>query len=76
MKTPWGEIAVSDAHVHFFSRGFFEILADRKALRSTMSWPASGWMHQTPTAMLARRWVQELDQHGVQSTRPDRQRSR
>ena len=23
MQTPWGEIAVADAHVHFFSRRFF-----------------------------------------------------
>ena len=23
MQTPWGEFAVADAHVHFFSRRFF-----------------------------------------------------
>jgi len=31
MQTPWGEIEVSDAHIHFFSRSFFTSLATQKA---------------------------------------------
>ena len=27
MQTPWGDCAVADAHIHFFSRPFFEALA-------------------------------------------------
>lgn len=65
--TPWGELRISDAHVHFFSYGFYSGLARQKqlpgaeALGSMLAWeipPAD------PSA-LAARWVRELDAHGV-----------
>ena len=32
MQTPWGDVSVSDAHAHFFSRRFFEGLAVPKSV--------------------------------------------
>ena len=65
MKTPWGEIEVSDAHVHFFSRPFFRSLAagaDPEGLGTKLGWdiPAS-----EDATELAGRWVAELDRHGL-----------
>ncbi len=49
-----------DAHVHFFSPGFFASLgADRNAVA------ALGWDHPPSVEELAARWVAELDTHGV-----------
>jgi predicted TIM-barrel fold metal-dependent hydrolase len=49
-----------DAHVHFFSPGFFAALgADREALTRI------GWDDPESTEALAERWVAELDRHGV-----------
>jgi predicted TIM-barrel fold metal-dependent hydrolase len=66
METPWGALAVSDAHVHFFSHRFFAALAEqKKAPVETLS-PLLGW--QLPSESpenLAAVWVQELDRHGV-----------
>jgi predicted TIM-barrel fold metal-dependent hydrolase len=67
MKTPWGDVAVADAHVHFLSHGFFETLAAQKGA------PVRDDLHRLgmespdvdPTA-LARRWSVELDRHGVE----------
>jgi uncharacterized protein len=75
MQTPWGEIEVSDAHIHFFSRAFFASLATQKTAQGIDA-PAEtaesiaaavGW--QAPPAdpqVLAAIWVKELDRHGVQ----------
>ena len=73
MQTSWGDIEVSDAHVHFFSHGFFSALAkQRSALRGAAAESAEsiagilGWM--PPPAEpeeLAGRWVRELDRQGV-----------
>jgi hypothetical protein len=70
MKTPWGDLEVSDAHIHFFSPPFFNSLAEQKgageagaiAVRSMLPWdvPAS-------SEDLAHRWVDELDQNDVKS---------
>ena len=68
MKTPWGEIAVTDAHVHFFSRGFFEILARQKGSPVEAELTSLGFDAPDTDATLAGRWVQELNQNGVQST--------
>lgn len=67
MQTHWGEIAVSDAHVHFFSQGFFELLARQKPGLSVETMGAAlGWeMPPADPAALAARWVAELDRHGV-----------
>ena len=68
MKTPWRDIAVSDAHVHFLSHAFFEALSRQKGASIDAQSPALGF--EIPTedpADLAARWVQELDKHGIQS---------
>jgi len=66
METPWGDLAVADAHVHFFSHRFFTILADQKKEPVSSLGPLLGW--QIPPedpAELAADWVRELDRHGV-----------
>jgi hypothetical protein len=74
MQSPWGDLDVSDAHVHFFSRAFFSSLAAQKAAEATGA-PAEtaesiaaavGW--QAPPVDpqgLAACWVKELDRHGL-----------
>jgi uncharacterized protein len=57
MHTPWGELPVSDAHVHFFSRRFIESLT-----RTSVP----GWtMPPADPSALAHIWAGELDRHGV-----------
>lgn len=67
MQTPWGDLAVRDAHVHFFSHGFFSGLARQKeGLRLEEMGGLLGWeMPPAEPELLARRWVEELDRHGV-----------
>ena len=51
---------INDAHIHFFSPGFFAGLgADKKAIT------ALGWEYPESVEALAARWVGELDNHGV-----------
>jgi predicted TIM-barrel fold metal-dependent hydrolase len=66
MQTPWGECAVWDAHVHFFSRRFFDSLA-AQADRTTVQVASTlGWELPPAEAVeLAGRWASELDQRGV-----------
>jgi predicted TIM-barrel fold metal-dependent hydrolase len=67
MTTPWGEIAVCDAHVHFFSRTFFQALAGSApldAVEAKLGWEIPGPDH----AQLASRWVEELDRYGLKRT--------
>ena len=80
MKTPWGEIAIADAHAHLFSRNFFRILASQKKdLHARQPGKAAheapdeaivkqlGWeLPPDDNAELAKRWVAELDRHGVE----------
>lgn len=67
MQTPWGDIAVLDAHVHFFSHGFFSLLARQKpgltieSMKATLEWE----MPEAAPELLAERWAKELDRHGV-----------
>jgi predicted TIM-barrel fold metal-dependent hydrolase len=65
-------MAVSDAHVHFFSRRFFEALAKQCAALEPRKGAAEGvaqaleW--ELPAAdprKLAKQWAEELDDHGV-----------
>jgi len=66
METPWGALAVSDAHIHFFSHRFFATLAEQKKAPVDSLAPLLGW--QLPAEdpkTLADTWVQELDRHGV-----------
>jgi hypothetical protein len=67
MLTPWGEIEVSDAHAHFFSRPFFQALAgpvDLETVGEKLQWDIPG----PDTLELARRWVGELDRYGLKKT--------
>lgn len=68
MRTSWGDLAVLDAHVHFFSRGFFTLLARQKEGLTLESMAAAlGWeMPPVEPEELARRWAEELDRHGVE----------
>ena len=66
METPWGALAVSDAHVHFFSHRFFAALAEQKKAPVDSLAPLLGW--QLPAEdpkTLVDTWVQELDRHGI-----------
>jgi predicted TIM-barrel fold metal-dependent hydrolase len=50
---------ICDAHVHFFSPRFFQLLGAPDALAR------SGWQDPVSPDALADRWVSELDKHGV-----------
>ena len=47
-QSPWGPLLVADAHVHFFSRRFFELLATQKleltleSIETQLEWNAPG----------------------------------
>jgi hypothetical protein len=65
---------VSDAHVHFFSRAFFELLAAEAAaahggapedLLADLVRKAGLELPAPEPAVHARRWLAELDRHGV-----------
>src|SRR5574342_667368 len=73
MQTAFGEMRVLDAHAHFFSHPFFSQFVE--ALRREL--PAEdpygglarrlGWELPTPDHVaLGRRWVQEMDKHGLE----------
>ena len=66
--TPWGEAEIADAHVHFFSRGFYSLLAAQKGAGATaesvcaqLAWP----LPPSDPAELAAQWAAELDRRGV-----------
>ncbi len=65
MQTPWGDLPVSDAHVHFFSHRFFQSLAgqsqDVPALQAKLGW----LIPPVDPASLAETWATELNRHGV-----------
>ena len=67
IETGWGPIPVSDAHVHFFSHRFFELLASqREDLSAARAIEILGW--RTPPAdpvALADLWTSEFARHGV-----------
>ncbi|MFN3325268.1 MAG: amidohydrolase family protein [Bryobacteraceae bacterium] len=67
IATPWGNLEVSDAHIHFFSHRFFSLLAaQRGGLSASDLGPILGWeIPAAPPEELAARWVSELDRHGV-----------
>jgi predicted TIM-barrel fold metal-dependent hydrolase len=66
-QTPWGDLPVADAHVHFFSHRFYSSLAAQKkladaaALGPLLEWEIPG----SDAIALAKRWVTELDRCGV-----------
>ncbi|MGC2661018.1 MAG: amidohydrolase family protein [Bryobacteraceae bacterium] len=65
--TPWGDLAVADAHVHFFSHRFYAALAAQKGAPGAEAiGPLLDWeIPQENNAALALRWAAELDRHGV-----------
>lgn len=66
MRTPWGEVAVRDAHVHFFSHRFFTLLTGGRAVADVTA--ELGWDAPPESAeLLADQWVAELDRHGVEA---------
>jgi predicted TIM-barrel fold metal-dependent hydrolase len=66
-QSPWGPILVVDAHVHFFSHRFFEILAAQKpGLTLDAIHQKLDWQFPPPDpAELANVWARDLDRHGV-----------
>ena len=67
MQTPFGECAVWDAHVHFFSRRFFDSLAAQAGKPSEAVAASLGWdLPPEDPVELASRWAAELDKHGVE----------
>jgi uncharacterized protein len=66
-QSPWGPLLVADAHVHFFSHRFFELLAAQKpgltleAMRAQLEWQ----FPPPEPEKLAEAWARELDRHGV-----------
>jgi predicted TIM-barrel fold metal-dependent hydrolase len=68
--SPWGPLAVADAHVHFFSHDFFAALVSQKpGLTLEAAGSQLGW--QLPPhepEKLAAAWVHELDRYGVSAS--------
>lgn len=63
MTTPWGETEVLDAHVHFFSPAFFDVLAQQKGVPEVAT--LLDWQAPESTEYLADRWVVEMNHAGV-----------
>jgi predicted TIM-barrel fold metal-dependent hydrolase len=67
METPWGELAIADAHVHFFSHRFFAALAEQKKLDVAALGPVLEWqLPEEDPERLADAWIHELDRQGVE----------
>ncbi|MBY0508195.1 MAG: amidohydrolase [Bryobacteraceae bacterium] len=66
MYTPWGDLPVADAHVHFFSHHFFALLAQQKQCDLDSVYGILGWERpaEDPVAF-AGRWIAEMDRQGV-----------
>ncbi len=65
--SPWGPLQVADAHLHFFSRGFFGLLAGQAGLESAAAACARAGVDEPPEdpREFASKWVGELDRHCV-----------
>ncbi len=69
-ESPWGPLAVADAHVHFFSHHFFSALvAQKPGLTLDAAAQQTGW-HLPPVEpeKLAAEWAHELDRNGVSAS--------
>jgi predicted TIM-barrel fold metal-dependent hydrolase len=66
-ESPWGRLAVADAHVHFFSHRFFTTLVSQKPGLTLEAVTAQlGWRMPPPEAeQFASVWVHELDRYQV-----------
>ena len=67
IESPWGPLPIADAHVHFFSRRFFEVLGEQKTGLTLESMARTlGWqMPPEDPEGLALAWVAELDRYGI-----------
>ncbi|MFN0123599.1 MAG: amidohydrolase family protein [Blastocatellia bacterium] len=70
--TPFGSLQILDAHTHFFSHRFFELLTAQAPRLAEQPDPVAtageitGWvMPPRDPAELARQWATELDRHNV-----------
>jgi hypothetical protein len=68
--SPWGALAVADAHAHFFSRRFFSAVAAQKPGLSVEGAATQlGWqLPPEDPAALAGLWAAELDRQGVRKS--------
>lgn len=65
MQTPWGDLSVSDAHLHFFSPAFFQSLANQSGLELPQIRSLLKWHLPRSNQELAGGWKQQLDSHGI-----------
>src|SRR5438552_757840 len=66
MQTPWGDVPVLDAHVHFFSRRFFDTLGAQAGRTAEQVAASTGWnLPPEDPAELAQVWAAALDAHGI-----------
>lgn len=66
-ESPWGPLEVADAHLHFFSHGFFSLLAKQAGLDGAAAACARAGVEapQADPREFAARWAAELDRHKV-----------
>ncbi|HUA82609.1 MAG TPA: amidohydrolase family protein [Bryobacteraceae bacterium] len=66
--SPWGPLAVADAHLHFFSHRFFTALAAQQPGLTPEEIAAKIGLNLPPQEpeKLASMWTQELDRHHVE----------
>ncbi len=69
MESPWGNLAVSDAHVHFFSHAFLAAIGEQKGgLTAEQTGELLGWHTPPPEPeRLADHWAHELDRYHVKT---------
>jgi predicted TIM-barrel fold metal-dependent hydrolase len=65
MLTPWGDFAVCDAHVHFFSPAFFARLAAESGQTVAETGRTLDWRIPPSCENLAASWKRELDDYSV-----------
>jgi len=65
--SPWGPLEVADAHLHFFSHGFFTLLAKQAGLESAQAACARAGVEAPPADPrgFAAQWAAELDRRQV-----------
>lgn len=65
--THWGQIQLSDAHLHFFSHRFFSLLAPDSPVEDSCRRAGVNPPPEDPVS-LALHWTAELDRHAVASS--------
>jgi uncharacterized protein len=66
MLTPWGDFPLADAHVHFFSRKFYDELGAMAGMSAGRVAGEAGWdLAPEDPVELARTWAAELEGQGV-----------